>query len=63
MDYDMATLADLQQDGSSLLLLARFEKRELDPDTGEERAGGPVEETVLRVPMSVLREWLEEAEK
>ena len=57
MDYDVATLADLRQNGSALLLTARCPKQEIDPETGEER-DGPVEETTLRVPMSVLREWL-----
>ena len=53
-----ATVADLQRAGSALLLETRCPSEVLDPATGETRDDGPVKTTTMRVPLSVLREWL-----
>ena len=55
-----ATLIDLQRTDSALLLVTRCQSPVLDPETGEERDDGPMEEVTMRVPMSVLREWMKE---
>ena len=65
MDHDSlprATAADLQREGSALLLLARCPKPEIDPENGELRDGGQSEETTMRVSMAVLREWLKDSD-
>ena len=53
-----ATVADLQRAGSALLLETRCPSEVLDPATGATRDDGPVKTMLLRVPLSLLREWL-----
>ena len=54
-----ATVDDLRRAGSVLLLRAQCPKYEINPETGE-LGDGPMEETTMQVPMSVLRAWMKE---